>query len=304
MAERINIFESVRINKIKSWLLFIFFILLVGVLGALFGVFIGSSYAGLAIALIIAIIYGLIAYYSGDSMILRMSGARPVTKKEYPHLYHTVEGLAIAANIPTPKCYVIDDSALNAFATGRDPKHASITVTTGLLKVLNRQELEGVVAHEMSHIKNFDIRMMMLAAVLVGVVTLISDFMLRSFIFGGHRHSDDRRDAGQATLVFIAIGIVLAILAPLIAQLMKLAISRKREFLADANGALLTRYPPGLAGALEKIKKDPDPLVDNANKATAHLFISTPFRKTKSFVANMFATHPDIDERIRRLRAM
>ncbi|MBI5880979.1 zinc metalloprotease HtpX [archaeon] len=304
MAAHINIFESVRANKIKSWLLFIFFLILVGALGALFGVFIGSVYLGLTIAVIIGIIYSLIAYYSGDSMILSMSGAKPVTKKEYPHLYHTVEGLAIAANIPTPKCYVIDDSALNAFATGRDPQHASITVTTGLMNVMNRQELEGVVAHEMSHIKNFDIRMMMLAAVLVGVVTLISDFMLRSFIFGGHRNSDDRRDAGQATLILIVIGIVLAILAPFIAQLIKLAISRKREFLADANGALLTRYPPGLAGALEKIKKDPDPLVDNANKATAHLFISTPFRKSKSFVASMFATHPDIDERISRLKAM
>jgi heat shock protein HtpX len=304
MATHINIFESVRANKIKSWLLFIFFIILVGALGAFFGLFIGSVYLGLAIALIIGIIYGLIAYYSGANMILSMSGAKPVTKKEYPHLYHTVEGLAIAANIPPPKCYVIDDSALNAFATGRDPKHASITVTTGLLNVLNRQELEGVVAHEMSHIKNFDIRMMMLAAVLVGVVTLISDFMLRSFIWGGRRDSNDRRDAGQVTIILIVIGIVLAILAPFIAQLMKLAISRKREFLADANGALLTRYPPGLAGALEKIKKDPDPLVDNANKATAHLFISTPFRKSKSFVASMFATHPDIDERISRLKAM
>jgi len=304
MAAHINIFESVRANKIKSWLLFIFFIILVGALGAFFGLFIGSVYLGLAIALIIGVIYGLIAYYSGDRMILSMSGAKPVTKKEYPHLYHTVEGLAIAANIPPPKCYVIDDSALNAFATGRDPQHASITVTTGLLNVLNRQELEGVVAHEMSHVKNFDIRMMMLAAVLVGIVTLISDFMLRSFIFGSHRSSDDRKDAGQLGLILIVVGIVLAILAPFIAQLMKLTISRKREFLADANGALLTRYPPGLASALEKIKKDPDPLVDNANKATAHLFISTPFRKTKSFVASMFATHPDIDERISRLKAM
>jgi heat shock protein HtpX len=303
MASHINIFESVRANKIKSWLLFIFFIVLIGVLGALFGIFLGSMYLGLAIALIIGIIYGLIAYYSGDKMILSMSGAKPVTKKEYPHLYHTVEGLSLAANIPVPKCYVIDDSALNAFATGRDPEHASITVTTGLMNVLNRQELEGVVAHEMSHIKNFDIRMMMLAAVLVGIVTLMSDFMLRSFIFGGHR-SDDRKDMGQLGLILIVVGIVLAILAPFIAQLIKLAISRKREFLADANGALLTRYPPGLASALEKIKKDPDPLVDNANKATAHLFISTPFRKTKSFVASMFATHPDIDERIRRLKAM
>jgi len=235
-------------------------------------------------------------------MILSMSGARQVTKKEFPYLYHTVEGLAIAAGVPTPKCYVIEDSAMNAFATGRDPQHASITVTTGLLKVMNRQELEGVVAHEMSHIKNFDIRMMMLAAVMVGVITLISDFLLRSFLWGGHNR--EKKDMGQIGLIIIVVGIALAIFAPIIAQMIKLAVSRKREFLADANGALLTRYPPGLASALEKIKKDPDPLVDKANKATAHLFISTPFRKTKSFFSSMFATHPNIDDRIKRLRTM
>jgi heat shock protein HtpX len=300
----VNVFEEVRANKIKSWLLFIVFVLLVGVMGALFGVYLGTPIGGLIIAGIFAVIYGLIAYYSGGSMILAMSGARPVTKKEFPHLYHTVEGLAIAAGIPTPKCYVIDDSAMNAFATGRDPQHASITVTTGLLNVMNRQELEGVVAHEMSHIKNFDIRMMMLAAVMVGVVTLISDFIIRSFFWGGHNKRENREGGGQLGVILIVVAVVLAILAPIIAQLIKLAISRKREFLADANGALLTRYPPGLASALEKIKKDPDPLVDKANKATAHLFISTPFRKTKSFTANLFATHPDIDERIKKLKAM
>jgi heat shock protein HtpX len=297
-----NIFNEVRKNKIKSWFLFIFFIALVGAIGTLFGIYWGSAWGGLAVSCLIGLVYGLIAYYAGGNMILSMTGAKEVTKKEYPYLYHTVEGLALAAGVPTPKCYVIDDSALNAFATGRDPKHASITVTTGLLKVMNRQELEGVVAHEMSHIKNFDIRMMMLAAVLVGVVTLMSDFMLRSFLWGGHNR--ERKDMGQLGIVLIVAAIILAILAPFVAQLIKLAISRKREFLADANGALLTRYPPGLASALEKIKKDPDPLVDKANKATAHLFISTPFRKTKSFVANMFATHPDINERIARLKAM
>jgi heat shock protein HtpX len=190
---------------------------------------------------------------------------------------------------------------LNAFATGRDPKHASITVTTGLLAKLNRQELEGVVAHEMSHIKNYDIRMMMLTAVMVGIITLLADFFMRSVLWGGHGDKDNR---GGGNIVFLAIALLLAVLAPLVAQLIKLAISRKREYMADANGALLTRYPPGLASALEKIKADPDPLVDNANKATAHLFISTPFRKTKGFVTNMFATHPPIDERIRRLKEM
>jgi heat shock protein HtpX len=302
--EHLNLFEEVRWNKIKSWFLFFIFFILVGFLGAVAGLVWGSVYFGLGLALVFGLIYSLIAYYSGGNMILSMSGARPVTKKEYPYLYNTVEGIAIAAGIPAPKCYVIDDTALNAFATGRDPKNAAITVTTGLLAKLDRQELEGVVAHEMSHIKNFDIRLMMLAAVLVGVVTLISDFLLRSFLWGGKRNDSEGRGGGSGGIVLIVVAIALAILAPLIAQLIKLAISRKREFLADSNGALLTRYPPGLASALEKIKKDPDPLVDNANKATAHLFISTPFRKTSSFVANMFSTHPNIDERIKRLKAM
>ena len=239
--------------------------------------------------------------YSGGNLILNMTGAKPVTKKEHPHLYHTVEGLAIAAGVPTPKAYVIDDSALNAFATGRDPKNSVVVVTTGLLKKLNRQELEGVIAHEMSHIKNYDIRLMMLTTVLVGIVVLLSDFILRSFLWGAHGR---RREAGNATAILILIGLILAILTPIVAHLIKLAVSRKREFLADATGALLTRYPEGLASALEKIKGDPDPLVDRANKATAHLFISTPFRREKGYVTNLFSTHPPIDERIKRLRRM
>lgn len=301
---KVNIYDQVRYNKMKSWLLFFIFIVLISALGVAFGYYFGSIVFGAVIAAIIAVVYGLIAYFSGGKMILKMTGARPVTKKEFPHLYHTVEGLAIAAGIPTPKCYVIEDSALNAFATGRDPKNASITVTTGLLKVMNRQELEGVIAHEMSHIRNYDIRMMMLAAVMVGVVTLISDFMLRSFIWGGHGRSNNRKDSGQLGIILIVVAIVLAILAPIVAQMIKLAISRKREYLADASGAMLTRYPPGLASALDKIRKDPDPLVDRANKATAHLFISTPFRKSKGLMKRAFTTHPDINDRIRRLRSM
>jgi heat shock protein HtpX len=294
-------FEEVRSNKIKSVLLISLFIIIIGLLGATFGYIYGSTTLGVVIAMAISVIYSLIGYYSGDSMILSMSGAKPVTKKEYPYLYNTVEGLSVAAGIPVPKAYVIDDSALNAFATGRDPKNASITVTTGLLKTMNRQELEGVIAHEMSHIKNYDIRMMMLAAVLVGVITLISDFLLRSFIYG---KKDGSRDQGKFTIILVIVALVLAILAPFIGQLVKLAISRKREYMADANGAILTRYPPGLASALRKISKDPDPLVDNANKATAHLFISTPFRNSKSFVAKLFSTHPPIEDRIRRLEDM
>ncbi len=297
-------FNEVRNNKIKSFLLMFIFILIIGVLGGIIGVVYGNLYFGLIIAIIFSLIYSMIGLYSGDKMILTMSGAKPVTKKEYPYLYHTVEGLAISAGIPTPKAYVIEDSALNAFATGRDPKNASITVTTGLLKVMNRQELEGVIAHEMSHIKNYDIRFMMLTAVLVGIVVLLSDFLLRSFLWGGHGRRRDSRHGGQLTLILVAVGLVLAILAPIIGELIKFAISRKREFMADASGAILTRYPPGLASALRKISKDPDPLVDKANKATAHLFISTPFRKKTGFISNLFLTHPQIEERIKRLEVM
>ena len=297
-------FNEVRNNKIKSFFLILIFIVLIGVLGAVLGFYYGNLYFGLIIAVIISLVYILISYRSGDKMILKMSGAKPVTKKEYPYLYHTVEGLAISAGIPTPKAYVIEDSALNAFATGRNPKNASITVTTGLLKIMNRQELEGVIAHEMSHIKNYDIRFMMLTAVLVGIVILLSDFLLRSFLWGGHGRRHSSRGGGQFAVILIAVGLILAILSPIIGELIKLSISRKREFMADANGAILTRYPPGLTSALRKISKDPDPLVDKANKSTAHLFISTPFRKKTGFIPNLFLTHPPIEERIKRLEAM
>ncbi len=296
-------FDEVRNNKLKSLVLIFFFIILIGILGAVIGLVYNNLYFGVSIAIIFSLIYTIIMFYSGNKLILNMSGARQVTKKEYPYLYHTIEGLAVSAGIHPPKAYIIDDSALNAFATGRDPKNASITVTTGLLKAMNRQELEGVVAHEMSHIKSYDIRFMMLTAVLVGIITLLSDFLLRSFLWGG-KHKRESRNAGQLTIILIAAGLILAILTPLIGQMIKFAISRKREFMADANSAVLTRYPPGLAGALRKISKDSDPLVDQANKATAHLFISTPFRKKTGFITNLFSTHPPIEERIKRLEAM
>jgi heat shock protein HtpX len=295
-------FDEVNKNKMKSFFMVFIFIIIIGVLGAALGIYLGNTYFGVGIAVMFSLIYSLISYYSGDSMILAMSGARPVTKKEFPYLYHTIEGLSLSAGIPVPKAYVIDDSAMNAFATGRDPKNASITVTTGLLAVMNREELEGVIAHEMSHIKNYDIRFMMLTAVLVGIVTLLSDFLLRSFLWGGK--SRESKSGNQLTLILIIVGLVLAVLSPIIGQLIQLAISRKREFMADASAAILTRYPPGLASALKKISKDPDPLVDHANKATAHLFISTPFRKKGSALAHLFSTHPPIEERVKRLEAM
>ena len=302
MAEKLVNFDEIRNNNLKSLFLFLMFMILIGILGAVIGIaLIGNIYFGLILAGIFLIVYSLISWFSGANMIMGLTGAKPVTKKEYPHLFHTVEGLALAAGIPTPKAYVIKDSAMNAFATGRDPNHSAIAVTTGLLNNMNREELEGVIAHEMSHIKNYDIRAMMIAAVMTGVIILLGDVMIRSFIFGGGRKDSGR---GQGQIIMIVVAIILAILAPIIAQMIKLAISRKREYAADAGGAVLTRYPPGLASALKKIAKDPDPLVDNANRATAHLFISTPFKKKKGFMTGLFATHPPIEERIARLERM
>ena len=298
-----GIYEQISANKRKSYLLIFLFFVFVIALGYLIGFFYGSSYFGLGLALFIGIIYFLISYYSGSNMILTMTKAKEAKKPQHTYLINTVEGIAIAAGLPKPpKVYVIEDSALNAFATGRDPEHSAITITTGLMERLNKLELEGVIAHEMAHIKNYDIRVMMLAAVMVGLTVLLSDFLLRSFLWGGHGRD---RDNNQLTVIFIVVGIVLAILAPFVGEAIKLAISRKREYLADASGAMLTRYPKGLADALKKIKDDPDPLVDHANKATAHLFISTPFRKSKrSFMKNLFSTHPDINTRIKRLESM
>lgn len=298
-----TLFEQVRDNKHKSYLLMGFFIIVLGVLGALIGLLWGNTYVGVGFAVVISLLYALFSYYGGDQLILTMTGARPATKQEFPYLVNTVEGLAIAAGVPAPKPYVIDDSALNAFSTGRDPKHASITVTTGLLKTMDRQELEGVVAHEMSHIQNYDIRMMMLAAVLVGLVTLLSDFIFRS-VWYGNRGRDRGRGGGQLQIILFFLALVFAFVAPFVGQLIRLAVSRQREYLADASAVVLTRYPQGLIGALEKIRKDPDPLVDNANKATAHLFISTPFRDDTGIIARFFSTHPPIGDRIKRLREM
>lgn len=298
-------YEEIAANQRKSFFLVGVFFAFVILIGLVIGLFYGNQYFGIGLALVIGLIYFLFSYYGGANAILTMTHAREATKPEFTNLINTVEGLAIAAGLPKmPKVYVIDDSALNAFATGRDPEHSAITVTTGLLQKMNRLELEGVIAHEMSHIKNHDIKVMMLTAVMVGLTVLLSDFLLRSFLWGG---KGDKRENNQITLVLIILGITLAVLSPIIGEMIKLAVSRKREFLADASGALLTRYPQGLADALKKIKNDPDPLVDYANKATAHLFISTPFRhngKKSSWLQNMFQTHPDINERIKKLEEM
>lgn len=296
-------YEQIASNINRTRLLMGLFIALVALLGYVFGEMSGAGWSGLVIALIISVAMSFASYYYSDQIVLAISRARPVTKDEYPYLWNTVEGLAIAAGIPAPRPYVIDDTAMNAFATGRDPEHAAIVVTTGLLSKLNRQELEGVIAHEMSHIRNRDILIASVTVVLVGVVALLSDWMLRSFWWGGSRRRRNRSGSGQAGVIIALIALVLAILAPVAAQLIRFAISRKREFLADADGALLTRYPPGLADALEKIAADTEPL-EAANRATAHLYIVNPLKDARGRTSYLYSTHPPIEERIARLRSM
>ncbi len=278
-----------------------FLVLLIG-LGYLFSYLYNNPWI-VVIVTVIAVTQALISYYYSDSITLAISHAQPVEKKDNPEIYRLVENLAITAGLPMPKIYFIPDQSPNAFATGRDPQHASVCITLGLAQVLNKNELEGVIAHEMSHIGDYDIRLMTLVVVLVGIVALMSDFFLRWTWFGGGRRRSGDGD-GQLGLILFIVSIALAILAPLAATLIQLAISRKREFLADANGALLTRYPEGLASALEKISRTNIPLAE-ANKATAHLYIENPFGQKRSKGLNsLFDTHPPVEERIRILRQM
>jgi len=297
-----NIYSQISANKTRTWLIIVIFVIFITTIVFVYGKAsgYGLSYAG--IGLIISGVMVFSSYYYSDRMILGMSGAKEIREKDSPQLFRVVENLCIGAGIPLPKIYIIDDSAPNAFATGRDPKHSIICVTSGILDKLNKVELEGVIAHELSHVRNYDIRLMGIVVILVGLVALLADFFMRSLWYGGNRR---REDNGNAQSIFLLIGIILAILSPLIATLIQLAVSRKREFLADASGALLTRYPEGLASALEKISKDKEPL-EAANNATAHLYIANPFKGKieGSWFSNLFNTHPPIEERIKILRSL
>jgi heat shock protein HtpX len=261
----------------------------------------GSSW--MWIAVLFSVISSFVSYYYGDSIVLAMSRARPADRKRDFDFYTVTENLCIASGLPKPRLYVIEDTAMNAFATGRDPEHAVVCATTGLLSRLERREIEGVIAHELSHIKNYDTRLMAIVAVLVGTIAFLADMFMHSLWWGGGRRSRDRDD--NLGGIFMIIGIILAIVSPLIAALIQFAISRKREYLADASGVNLTRYPEGLARALEKLGKDKE-VLEAATNATAHLFITNPF-KGKDFGAwfsSIFNTHPPIDERIKILRSM
>jgi len=305
-------YDLINKNKRESWILIFSFLVVISLLGFVFSQVYQNS-AILVFAVIFSVGSALFSYYFADSITLAVSKAQEVDKASNQQLYNIVENLCIAAGIPTPKIYVIDDSAPNAFATGRDPKHAVICYTSGILQKLNKTELEGVTAHELSHIGNYDIRLMTLVVVLVGLIALMSNWFLRFSFFGGRRSNS--KDSGNVGMILFAVGILLAILSPLIATLIKLAVSRQREYLADASGALLTRYPEGLATALEKISADSVPLVE-ANNATAHLYIVNPFHQDRmeatssgqhggrSWFAGLFNTHPPIEDRIKRLREM
>lgn len=263
----------------------------------------GSGLAALPLGLGVSALSATGSYLAGDKVVLGMSHARELRAGEQPELRNIVEALAIGLGAPTPKLYLIDDTAPNAFATGRDPKHASIAVTRGLLDKLDRTELEGVMAHEMSHVVNRDIRTMLLAAVLAGTVVLFADLFMRWLRFGGGRRGRRDRDGGGAIALVLIVALVLAVVGPIVARIITLAVSREREFLADASGALLTRYPPGLASALRKIAADPEPL-EVANKATAPLYFWNPLKDRPTFLDGLFDTHPPAPERIRRLEAM
>jgi len=301
-AAHVNVYDEIAGNRWRTWLLVGLFVAIVALLGYVLGeVWFGGN-GGLFVlpfALAIASISGLTSYFAGDKIVLGMSQAHEVSEQQEPQLHHVVEELVIGAGIPKPKVYVIEDSAPNAFATGRDPKHSSVAVTRGLLTKLDRTELQGVIAHELSHVRNFDIRLMLIVAVLLGMAALLSDWIFRSMFWGGRGRDRDR--GGNPILLIVAL--VLAILTPIIAQLIQLAVSRQREYMADASGALLTRYPAGLANALRKIAADKDAL-EVANKATAPLYIANPLHDEPRFLDGLFDTHPPIQERIKRLEAM
>ncbi|HEY0781563.1 MAG TPA: M48 family metallopeptidase [Thermoanaerobaculia bacterium] len=301
---RVSMYDAQAQNRWRTVLLIVVFTLIVVAVAFVFGDILGgSSTAGFAVIPFAVGLSGasaLVSYFAGDKLVLGQSRAQEVPEGEENVLRDVVETLAVGLGIPTPKLYVIEDPAPNAFATGRDPKHASVAVTRGLLEKMDRSELEGVIAHELSHVGNRDIRVMLLVTVLVGTVALLSDWLLRSMWWGGRSRDRDRGNAGAILLI---AGLVLAILTPVIASLIQLAVSRQREYLADASGAFLTRYPEGLANALRKIAAD-EHVLAVANKATASLYIANPLKDHPFQFDHLFDTHPPIEERIKRLEAM
>jgi heat shock protein HtpX len=300
------LYEQIAANKRKTFVLILGFVILLGLVGVAFDYLLQGGAVGLVIVAVIVIVSSVVSYFNSDKAALAISHAKPADPQQYARLYNLVEGLCIASGLPKPRLYIIEDEAPNAFSTGRNPKHAAIAVTTGLLEKMNRVELEAVLAHELSHIRNYDILVMTLTVTMVGIIALLSDFFLRLTFFGGGRRDNDSGNNPLA-IVFLIVGFLLLIFAPIIAYIMQFAVSRKREFLADASGVQLTRYPPGLISALEKLKGD-NTVIHSASKATAHLWIEEPLeketRKGQNRLNHLFDTHPPLDERIRALQAM
>ncbi len=301
-------YEQIASNKRKTVLLIFGAIVLLGAVGYVLGLWYGSGIVGLVGAVALAIVLSLGSFFGGDRLVLASTRAREVTPQDQARLHNIVEGLSIAAGIPKPRVYVIPEQAPNAFATGRNPEHSSVAVTDGLLATMNRVELEGVIGHELSHVVDRDILVGTVVATLVGAVVLISEFFMRSWWWGGvrGRRGGDRSGGGIEAIIF-AVGLALLVLAPIIGQIVRLAVSRQREFLADAQGALLTRYPPGLASALRKIGAASGVPMRSANNATAHLWLNQPSRvqgEGMGPLEKLFSTHPPIEERIRRLEEM
>lgn len=293
-----NIYKTQESNIFKTWLLMLGFLVFVIFIGWFLSLYYGTPYI-LYFAIIFSLLMNITSYWFSDKIVLKIAGAKEAKKEEYYNLYTIVENLSIASGLPMPKVYVINDSAPNAFATGRNQKYAVVAVTTGLLEILEKNELEGVIAHELAHIKNKDILLQSVVVVLVGLIAIVSDIFIRSTFHG--RGDRDSKGGG----ILLIVGIVLMVLSPIIATIIQLAISRKREFLADSTGALITRYPEGLASALKKISTSDIPM-KKANHATAHLYISDPFddveeKKKTSFLHKLFMTHPPVEERIEAL---
>ena len=304
-----HVYDLVASNKRRSVLLALGFIVILVVIGWAVSLLVGFGSWGVVVALVVAGFLAFLSYWKSDTVALAMSRAKPADPETYRRLHNLVEGLCIAAGLPKPRLYIIEDDAPNAFATGRNPKHAAIAVTTGLLEKMNRVELEGVLAHELSHIKNYDILVSTLAVTMVGAIALLSDIGIRMLWWnGGRRGRDDRNDNNPLGIILLIVGLVVIILAPLIAQLMQFAVSRKREALADLTGVQITRYPPGLISALEKLKDD-STVVHAASRATAHLWIEQPTARTPeegrlSRLNRLFDTHPPLEERIAALREL
>ena len=299
-------YQVVAQNKRRSSLIIVLFIAFVVGASYVMAEGMGYSLSVVGWALIISGLISFFSYWYSDKIILGISGAREAKRKEFFDFYTVTENIAMGQRMPMPRLYIIEDTAMNAFATGRDPEHAVVCATTGLLGRLNRAEIEGVVAHELSHVKNYDIRLMSIVTILVGLVALLSDWFLRMTYWGRGKKRSSNSDNGQAQIIMFVVGLVLALLSPLIAQLIQLAISRRREFLADASGVAMTKNPTGLIKALEKISRDKEPL-EVANKATAHLYISNPLKNTHGGVgmfAKMFMTHPPVKERLSALKQL